>query len=127
MPRRVTRVIFVLHGIVTLAAAAVLAIFPTAIPATVGVALAPRQYLLLYFLAAAELAIGVLSIAAARLSDPGAIRLLGVGFAIFHFSTAALEAVYLAREGLNGVLIANIVIRLIVGVVFLLVSRSGRR
>lgn len=126
IPRRVTRVILVLHGIVTLAAAAVLAVFPAAIPATVGIDLAPDAYLLSYFLAAAELGIGVLSITAARLDDPSAIRLIGVSFAIFHFATAVLEIVYLASEGVSGVLIANIVIRLIATAVFLLIGFSKR-
>jgi hypothetical protein len=124
--REVERAVFVVHGVVTLAAAVVLAAFPAAIPATVGNAIEPDAYLLSYFLAAAELGIAVLSIGAARLADPAAIRLIAAGFAAFHLATAALELLYLALDGVSAVLIANIVVRLVAGVVFVLVWRSRR-
>ena len=84
------RVILVVHGIVTLAAAVVLAVFPAAIPATVGIDIGVDVFLLSYFLAAAELAVGVLSIGAARLGDTAAVRLIALVFVVFHLATAAL-------------------------------------
>lgn len=124
--RRLERIVFVAHGVVTLAAAVVLAVFPAVIPAAVGVVVGPDEFLLSYFVAAAELAIALISIGAARLTDPAAIRLIAAGFALFHLATAALEVVHLARIGLDVVLIANVVVRVVAGAVFLLIWRARR-
>jgi hypothetical protein len=124
--RTAERLVFLVHGIVTLAAAVVLAAFPAAIPATVGIVMEPSDFLLSYFLAAAELGIAVLSIGAARLSDSAAIRLIAAGFAIFHLATAALESIYLLVEGVDAVLIVNIAVRFVAGVAFVLVWRYRR-
>ena len=67
------RIVLIVHGLVTLAAAVVLAVLPAAIPATVGIELEPDAYMLSYFLAAAELAIAMLSLGATRLTDPAAV------------------------------------------------------
>ena len=124
MVRRAVRGVFVVHGIVTLAAAVVLAVLPAAIPATVGIVIESDTYLLSYFLAAAELGIGALSLAAVRLNDAEAVRLIALCFALFHGTTAILEIVYVLTEGVSVVLVANIVIRVIVTAVFLLIARS---
>lgn len=113
-----------MHGAVTLAAAIVLAAFPTAIPATVGIVIDQEDFLLSYFLAAAELGIAVISIGASRLADATAIRLIAAGFAAFHLSTAVLELIYLVLNGLDAVLILNILVRIVAGTVFLLVWRA---
>ena len=126
MSPRVERVIFVVHGVITLAAAIVLAVLPAAIPRTVGITLARDEYLLPYFLAAAELGIGLLSLGAARLRDPDAIRLIALSFAAFHGATALLEIVHLSLAGMSTVLIANIVVRVIAAGVFAWIAR-GRR
>ena len=126
MVRRAVRGVFVVHGIVTLAAAVVLAVLPAAIPATVGIVIESDTYLLSYFLAAAELGIGALSLAAARLHDAEAVRLIALCFAVFHGATAILEIVYVLTEGVSAVLVANVVVRVIVTVVFLLIARSRR-
>jgi hypothetical protein len=126
MSRRVQRLILVLHGVITCAAAIVLAVFPAAIPATVGVPLEPREYLLSYFLAAAELGIGLLSVGAARLDDQRAVQMIGATFAAFHGATAVLEVIYLAMEGGSAVLFANVVVRVIAAATFLLLARSRR-
>ena len=120
------RVILVVHGIVTLAAAVVLAVFPAAIPATVGIDIGVDVFLLSYFLAAAELAVGVLSIGAARLSDTAAVRLIALVFVVFHLATAALEVVYLALTGPSAVLVANVGVRVVASAVFLLMARAQR-
>jgi len=54
------RAALVLHGLITLAGAVVLMVFPTAIPSAVGIALERDDYLLVYLVAAAELAVAVL-------------------------------------------------------------------
>jgi len=63
---------------------------------------------------------------ATRLTDSPAIRLIVASFAAFHLATAALELLYLALDGITGVLIANIVVRLVAGTLFILVWRSRR-
>lgn len=120
VPRRAERFLFVAHGVVTLAATVVLAVWPEAIPATVGIRMEPADHLLSYFLAAAELAIGMLSIGAARLADPRAIRLIAASFAVFHLATAVLEAVHLTWVEVTAVLVANLVVRVVVGALFAL-------
>lgn len=123
---RTERVIFIVHGVITLAAAMVLAVFPAAIPGTVGIAITPQEYLLPYFLAAAELGIGLLSLGASRLRDPGAIRLIALSFAAFHGATAVLEVVHLGLAGVSVVLIANIVVRIVAAGLFWWIARSRR-
>lgn len=122
MPNRVRAVVFLVHGVVTIAAAVVLAVAPAAIPATVGIMLDREAHLLAYLLAGAELGIGVLSLGAARLRDPGAIRLIAGSFAAFHGATAALEAVQLAVTGFDGVLLANLAVRVLAAVVFVVLA-----
>lgn len=126
IPHRIERVIFLLHGVITIAAAVVLVVFPALIPASVGIAIEPAQDLLLYFLAAAELGIGMLSIGAARLADAAAIRLIAASFAVFHGATAVLEVVYLAGNGTSPMLIANVAVRVVVTAVFLLIAWPHR-
>ncbi len=127
MSRRVQQVIFIVHGAVTVAAGIVLVALPSAIPATIGILLEPQDYLLCYLLAAAELAIGMLSLGAARLDDPRAVELIAAAFAAFHGATAVLEVVYLVAERGDTVLLANIVVRLLAAAVFLVVARASNR
>lgn len=124
--RAAERWIFLIHGVVTVAAGVVLALLPATIPQTVGIETEPSGYLLAYLLAAAQLGIGALSIGAARLSDPAAIRLIAASFAVFHGVTAVLEVVYLAMQGVSAVLVANAVVRLIACAAFVLVALSRR-
>lgn len=58
IPRAAERWVFLIHGVVTMAAGVVLALFPAAIPLTVGIETDPSGYLLAYLLAAAQLGIG---------------------------------------------------------------------
>ncbi|KRE22875.1 hypothetical protein [Agromyces sp. Soil535] len=125
--RGLLRVVFLIHGVITLAAAVVLAVLPAAIPATVGIDVGPDAFLLSYFLAAAELAIGLLSLGAAQLSDPAAVRLIVVVFVVFHLATAALEVVYLLFAPVTAVLLVNIAVRVIAAVVFIVAWRSWHR
>lgn len=123
---RPLRVLLIGHGIVTLAAAVVLAALPAAIPATVGIALQPDGYLLPYLLAGTELAIGVLSLGAVRLSEPAALKLILAVFVLFHLATAALETLHLALTGFDVVIVINVAVRLGVSAAFLLFARSPR-
>ena len=120
---RPLRALLIAHGVVTLAAAVALAAVPAAIPATVGIALQPDAFLLSYLLAAAELAIGILSLGATRLTDSAALTLIIAVFVVFHLATAALEALHLALTGVDAVIVINIAVRLAVSAAFLVLGR----
>jgi len=121
-----TRILLIVHGIITMAAAVVLAVLPAAIPATVGISIDVEGWLLSYFLAAAELAIALLSLGAVRLGNAAALRLIFDVFIVFHLSTAALEVLYLALTEVTPVLVANVAIRMVASALFLIARRSLR-
>ena len=120
------RAVFVVHGLITLAGAAVLMVFPTAIPSAVGITLERPDYLLVYLVAAAELAVAVLSFGAARLTDPDALRLIVATLVVLHLTSGILDLVYMGITQVNATMIANSVLRFTVVVVFLVVWRSAR-
>jgi len=99
---------------------------PAAIPATVGISIDVEGWLLSYFLAAAELAIALLSLGAVRLGNAAALRLIFDVFIVFHLSTAALEVLYLALTEVTPVLVANVAIRMVASALFLIARRSLR-
>ncbi len=125
------RALFITHGVVTLAAAVVLTIAPAAIPATIGVDLNASQYVLSYFLAAAELAVAVLSLAASCLTDRSALVLIAWVFVIFHASTAALEIAYMTSTAVTFILLGNVIIRAVASGLFaaaaLSLARTAKR
>jgi hypothetical protein len=57
---RVLKGLLIIHGLITFAASIVLVIAPTVIPKTVNIDISGNEYLLSYFLGAAELAIAFL-------------------------------------------------------------------
>jgi len=123
---RPLRAVFVVHGLITLAGAVVLAVFPTAIPSAVGITVERPQYLLVYLVGAAELAVAVLSFGATRLTDEAALRLVVTTFVVLHGASGVLDLVYMGVIGLNTTIIANTVLRFAVVAVFLFVWRATR-
>ncbi|RYZ51436.1 MAG: hypothetical protein EOP49_11750 [Sphingobacteriales bacterium] len=119
------RLLFLLHGLITFAAALVLVIWPEVIPRTAGIELARGQYLLCWFLAAAEFAIGYLSIAARNFNDPRAIRSVCRCFFLFHLFTALMEAVSIEQE-VTVALLVNAGVRVLVAALFLYHSMRTR-
>lgn len=114
---RPLKILLLVHGLVTFAAAIVLIVAPAAIPQTVNIAMAPNEYLLSYFLGAAELGIAFLSVAACNIRDDHALRLIAATFIIFHIATAALE-LWALSNGLSSGIIFNIVLRILISVLF---------
>ncbi len=104
MHARWVRIVFVVHGIVTAAAAVALLIAPQAIPAAVGIALPPEANLIAYLLGAVELAVAVLSVATAWITDAVSVRVIALVFVIMHVVTAIAEIVAVAQgaSGLSG-------------------------
>jgi hypothetical protein len=117
------RAVFGIHGVITLAGAIVLAVFPAAIPSAVGITIARPDYLLVYLVAAAELAVAVLSFGAIRITDTAALRLIVTTFVVLHLVSGVLDLVYMGQTEVNGTLIVNTVLRFTVVVVFLAVWR----
>jgi hypothetical protein len=124
---RPLRIVLVAHGLVTLAGAIVLTVSPTAIPSTVGITVERPDYLLVYLVGAAELAVAVLSFGATRLTDPAALRLIVTTFVVLHGASGILDVVYMAVTDVNATMIANTVARFTVVVVFLLALRATSR
>lgn len=125
-PPTLMRVVLVVHGLITLAGAIVLTVFPTAIPAAVGITLTRQEYLLVYLVAAAELSAAVLSFGATRLTDRTALGLVVATLVVLHGASGVLDLVYMGVTGANGVLIGNAVARFAVVAVFLMVWRVSR-
>ena len=124
---RLLRAVFDVHGLITLAGAIVLTVFPTAIPSLVGITLERPEYLLAYLVGAAELAAAVLSFGAARLTDRAALGLIVLTFVVLHGFSGILDIVYMAVTDANGTMIANTVARFAVVAVFLVAWRAAGR
>ena len=118
------------HAAITFVAAWVLVLFPSVIPALVGVTLTENQYLICYLLAAFELSMAYLSWQSRRINDPHALSVVVKTIILLHGSSAVLE-LDVALQTMSLVLMVNIVARLIVCGVFycfglrLLRSRGG--
>ena len=124
---RTLRAVFVVHGLITLAGAAVLIAFPTAIPSAVGITIGRSDYLLVYLVAAAELTVAVLSFGATRITDVAALRLIVSTFVVLHLASGILNVVYMALTKANATMVANTVLRFTVVAVFLVVWWAARR
>jgi len=121
------RAVFALHGLITLAGAVVLTVFPKAIPSMVSITIARPDYLLVYLVAAAELAVAVLSFGAIRISDRAALRLIVMTLVVLHATSGVLDVVYMALTQPNATMISNTVLRFAVVTVLLVVWQVARR
>lgn len=103
---------------VALATAGVLLVVrPAAIPAFIGIDLAPAAYLLVYLLAAAGFAFAVLSALGAGLASPAGIRAVALGSIVLHGCSAILE--FPVALGLHSVVLwCNIGLRLVLVALF---------
>lgn len=126
MHARWIKIVFVVHGIVTAAAGAVLIIAPQAIPAAVSIALPPEANLVAYLLGAAQLAVAVLSVAAPWITDSASIRLIALVFVILHVLTALAEILAIA-QGASGLVWLNVGLRIVVAGVFAVVAAKSPR
>lgn len=111
------KILLTAHAIITLAAGIVLIVAPTTIPKTVNIDINPDEYLLSYFLGAAELGIAYLSFYSRKINDRYALRIIITSFIIFHLSTGVLE-VYGLFQGVDFKIIGNITLRVLVSILF---------
>ena len=121
------RAVFVLHGLITLAGAVVLMLFPKVIPTMVGITITRPDYLLVYLVGAAELAVAVLSFGAIRIIDWAALRLIVTTLVVLHATSGVLDIVYMALTQTNATMISNTVLRFAVVTLLLVVWRAARR
>lgn len=101
------------HAVVTMAAGMVLIIAPSVIPGTVNIELQHSQFLLCYFLAAAEFALAYLSFYSRKITDVTVMRHITITMIIFHAATLLLE-LFALGNGLSPKIIANVVARVII-------------
>jgi hypothetical protein len=121
------RVLLLINALATGAAALVLAIAPSAIPATIGLVLRPEQFVLSYFLAGSEAAICLMCLQGFRLRSRSLRIVLFQALIGLHAVTAVLSLIGIA-QGTSPTLIWNIGLR--IGMVSLLIVallRSMRR
>src|SRR5690348_12072728 len=121
------RAVFALHGLITLAGAVVLMVFPRAIPSMVGITITRPDYLLVYLVAAAELAVAVLSFGAIRITDWAALGLIVTTLVVLHATSGVLDIVYMALTQPDATMISNTVLRFAVVTVLLIVWQVARR
>jgi hypothetical protein len=117
------RVVFLVHGLITLAGAVVLTVWPAAIPAAVGITLERNDFLVVYLLVAAELAAAVLSFGAIRLTDRAAVGLVVITLVVLHGASGLLDLLYMAQTSSSAVLIANTCARAVAVAVLLVAWR----
>lgn len=123
MDHRGLRILLIVHGFITLAAAVVLTVRPESIPSVVGVHLEPSANILAYLLAGAEFGLSVLSFGASRLSDPKALRLVVWTCIAFHGSSGILE-IYAYSRGISGTIFLNVAARAVVIALFAVMAKD---
>ena len=121
------RAVFLVHGLITLAGFVVLAVFPAAIPSMVGITLLRSDYLLVYLVAAAELAVAVLSFGAVRITDWAAVSLIVTTLVVLHATSGILDVVYMMLTHPNATMVSNTVLRFAVAAVLVVVWWAARR
>lgn len=109
--------LLIFHGLITFAAAVVLIVVPNAIPKTVDIYISSKEYLLCYFLGAAEFCIAFLSFFARKIEDKKALRLISSTFIVFHLATGGLET-FALFQGISSKIVFNILLRIIISVLF---------
>jgi hypothetical protein len=110
--------LLLIHGIITLAAGIVLVASPTLIPGTVNIQITSNQYLLCYFLGAAEFALAYLSFFSRNIKDTQVLRLVSSTFIVFHSITALLE-LYAFIRGTDPKILGNIAVRVLIVILFI--------
>ena len=112
------KILFVIHAIVTFAASIALIVAPAWIPEMINIEINREQYMLSYFLGAAELAIAFLSFQSRNITDKYALKNIVVTFIIFHVVTGLLLPLG-AFDGINmKIIIGNIILRVIISSLF---------
>lgn len=115
--RKVLKKLLLVHGLITFAAVVVLIFVPTAIPKTVAINLDSKQYLLCYFLGAAELSIAFLSFLGRNIQDKQALRIICSAFIVFHIATGVLET-FAWVQGVSSKILFNVMLRIVISALF---------
>ncbi len=111
------KILFIVHALITAAAALVLLLFPPLIPQMVNIHLDKSAYLLSYLLGTAELSIAMLSFSSRNVTDHNTVRLVCFTLIVFHLTTAIAE-IAAFFQGVSSALLANVALRFIIAVLF---------
>jgi hypothetical protein len=109
---RALRVVILINAVATLAAGVVLFVVPAAIPATVGIDLAPDQRFIAWLLGAAEIAIAALCIGSVHSPHQPVLRLAAMTLMVFHAASGVADVMALTHQA-SAVVAANLVLRVI--------------
>lgn len=120
---RLERALLLINMVGTGAAAAVLAIWPAAIPAAIGVQLGSEQFILGYFLSGAEAALCFMCIQALRSQQHALRRTVFEVLIVFHAVTAALSLRSVLHTA-NPVVTLNIALRVVLITLLAIAIRS---
>ena len=124
----ITRGVFLLNALFTLAGGVILLVVPNQIMQLAGVPVDPRADFVYYLLGTSALSLAVLSFFGMTWSDTHAVRAAAVTFLVFHASSAAV-AVYVIAHGVSAVVWANVAVHVLFALLFLYVGvlRTSKR
>jgi len=118
------RALLLVNAVGTGAATAVLALRPAAIPAVIGVALYPEQFIICYFLAGSEAAICFLCFQGLR-CGLRALRVVVFQMLIVLHTTTALLSLIGVTHGASPIIIGNIALRVVLVVLLAVALVKG--
>jgi hypothetical protein len=113
------RILFVVNAVATLAAGVVLFLFPAAIPATVGIVLAPEASFVAWLLGASEFAIAALAVGALLSREPAVWRLAALTLVVLHAASAVADLLALL-QGFTLAVAVNLLVRLVLAAALVL-------
>jgi hypothetical protein len=117
----ITRGVFFLNALFTLAGGVILLVAPNQIMQLAGASVEPRADFVYYLLGASALSLAVLSFFGMTWSDTQAVRAAAVTFVVFHASSAAV-AVYVIAHGVSAAVWANVAVHILFALLFLYVG-----
>ena len=111
------RKLLLIQGILTFATFLVLVAVPTFIPGSFDIKIAADQYLLCYFLSAAELGAAYLSFASRKIVNSTMVGIICTFFIIFH-GTIGILSLYGFLQGMSPKIIGNVIFRFVLVALF---------
>ena len=114
-----TRVLFALQSLISFASAVVLVTSPRLIPASVGVAVSPGEFLLCYLIGASELTLALVSMIGFRTRTDSTADVVVFYSITFHL-ISGLAGVYAIASGLPNAIWANAGAHFVIALLFFL-------
>lgn len=119
MPLKPLKMVIIINAFLTLAAFVLGSFFPPVLFEWVGVTINRSAYLASYMLGAAELPIGILSLAMLTIKDARSFRFMALAWSVFHLASV-FEQLHAISQGIEGspAVWVNIILRTVLGVLF---------